>query len=140
VAELPDVAPMVSYENVGAAADWLCSVFGFTELARFQDGERVTHVNLAAGQGVVMAGWPGPSYRSPRSHRRTCREAQEWLDSPFVVDGVYVRVHDIEGHYDRARGAGAVILSALEDNEAIGQRQYRVEDIEGHRWMFAGPL
>jgi len=22
----------------------------------------------------------------------------------------------------------------------IGQRQYRAEDIEGHRWMFAGPL
>jgi len=28
----------------------------------------------------------------------------------------------------------------LEDNPGIGQRQYRAEDIEGHRWMFAEPL
>jgi len=36
-----------------------------------------------------------------------------------------------------AEAAGARILSPLEDNPGVGQRQYRAEDVEGHRWMFA---
>jgi len=34
----------------------------------------------------------------------------------------------------------ATILSELEDNTGIRQRQYRAEDLEGHRWMFATRL
>jgi uncharacterized glyoxalase superfamily protein PhnB len=131
---------MLSYEDVAAAADWLCSAFGFTEAGRFEDGGRVTHVNLVAGDGAVMLGWPGPDYRSPRNHRDRCDDARRWLETPFVVDGVYVRVDDIEAHLRRARAAGATILSGLEDNDAVGQRQYRAEDVEGHRWMFAAPF
>ena len=131
---------MLSYEDVGSAADWLCAAFGFEELGRFESEGRVTHVNLAVGDGVVMAGWPGPDYRSPNRHRETCADARRWLESPFIVDGVYVRVEDIEAHFSRARAAGANILSEVEVNEGVGQRQYRAEDVEGHRWMFAEPL
>ena len=138
--ELPGVAPMLSYEDVGSAADWLCSAFGFEELSRFEDGGHVTHVNLAVGDGVVMAGWPGPRYQNPRRHRQTCDEAEHWLDNPFVVDGAYVRVEGIGAHFAQARQVGATILSEIEVDEAVGQRQYRAEDIEGHRWMFAEPL
>jgi uncharacterized glyoxalase superfamily protein PhnB len=130
---------MLSYEDVGAAADWLCAAFGFEEMSRFEDGGRVTHVNLAVGEGIVMAGWPGPHYRSPRRHRESCDEARRWLESPFVVDGVHVRVVDIDAHFSRARAAGATILSGVEVNDGVGQRQYRAEDVEGHRWMFAEP-
>lgn len=136
--ESASVAPMLSYEDVGAAADWLCSAFGFREIGRYADGGRVTHVNLAAGDGgVVMLGWPGPDYRGPARHRQSCGDAAHWLAPPFVVDGVYVRVDDLDAHLDRARAGGATILSEIEDNWAVGQRQYRVEDLEGHRWMFA---
>jgi uncharacterized glyoxalase superfamily protein PhnB len=62
------------------------------------------------------------------------------LSTPFIVDGVLVYVDDIDVHFERARASGATVLSALEDNTAIGQRQYRVEDLEGHRWMFAQPV
>jgi hypothetical protein len=34
--------------------------------------------------------------------------------------------------------AGAKILSEIETNEF--QRQYRAEDVEGHRWVFGGRL
>jgi len=50
---------------------------------------------------------------------------------------VLVYVDDLDSHFARAREAGATILSELEDNPAVGQRQYRAEDVEGHRWMFA---
>ncbi len=131
---------MLSYEDVAAASDWLCAAFGFTEIGRFENGGRVTHANLAAGDGVVMLGWPGPGYRSPKSHRLSCDEARRWMDTPFVVDGVYVRVHDIDRHCARAEAAGAIMLGGLEDNPSVGQRQYRAEDLEGHRWMFAERL
>jgi hypothetical protein len=49
--DLPHVAPMLSYEDVAAAAEWLCAAFGFREMGRFENGGRVTHVNLAAGDG-----------------------------------------------------------------------------------------
>ena len=138
--ELPHVAPMLSYEDVGAASEWLCSAFGFEETSRFENGGRVTHVNLAVGDGIVMLGWPGPHYRSPASHRDSCDDARRWLANPFVVDGVYVRVNDIDAHHARAAASGATMLSPVEDNGAVGQRQYRAEDLEGHRWMFAEPL
>jgi uncharacterized glyoxalase superfamily protein PhnB len=138
--DLPHVAPMVSYEDVAAASEWLCAAFGFREISRFENGGRVTHVSLAVGDGIVMLGWPGPHYRSPGSHRETCEDAQRWLETPFVVDGVYVRVDDIDAHRARADAAHATMLSEVEDNTAVGQRQYRAEDLEGHRWMFAQPL
>ncbi|HMB19351.1 MAG TPA: hypothetical protein VKO41_08590 [Gaiellaceae bacterium] len=57
----------------------------------------------------------------------------------WIVDGVFVEVGDIDAHFERARAAGATILTELEDNLGVGQRQYRAEDIEGHRWMSAQP-
>jgi uncharacterized glyoxalase superfamily protein PhnB len=132
-----DVAaiPMLSYEDCAAAAEWLKTAFGFREEERYADDDgRVTHVTLTHGNGVVMIGWPGPDYRSPRRHAETCEAAARWLDVPYVVDGVFVSVDDIEAHCERARRAGARILS--EPDEAHGARRYRVEDLEGHRWMF----
>lgn len=56
-----------------------------------------------------------------------------------LTDGVLVYVDDIDAHFERAQASGATVLSSLEDNSEVGQRQYRVEDLEGHRWMFAQP-
>jgi PhnB protein len=53
---------------------------------------------------------------------------------PYIVDGVLVYVGDVGAHFERARGAGARILSEVEDGE--NGKRYRVEDLEGHRWMF----
>jgi uncharacterized glyoxalase superfamily protein PhnB len=47
---------------------------------------------------------------------------------------VLVQVDDVAVHCQRARAAGASILSEPEDTPE--GRRYRVEDIEGHRWMF----
>ena len=134
------VVPMLSYEDCGAAAEWLARAFGFSEHERYSDDDgRVTHVTLSAGDGVVMIGWPGPDYRSPRHHAESCEAAARWLDVPYVVNGVYVAVDDVDAHYAQAREAGARILSEPED-QSFGDRHYRVEDLEGHRWMFSAPI
>jgi len=46
-----------------------------------------------------------------------------------------VYIDDVDTHFGRAKRAGAKILTEPETNER--GRQYRVEDLEGHRWMFA---
>jgi uncharacterized glyoxalase superfamily protein PhnB len=133
---LPTVVPMPSYEDCAAASDWLCTAFGFEETFRHTEPDgRVTHVTLELGPGVVMLGNPGPHYRSPARHAEECEAARRWLDVPYVVDGIYVQVTDLEEHLRRAKAAGATILSEPED--AGFGRHYRAADPEGHRWMFA---
>jgi uncharacterized glyoxalase superfamily protein PhnB len=130
-------APMLSYEDVGAAIDWLVRVFGFHELPeeRYADDEgRITHAELVLDGALVMLGWPGPEYRSPANHAKECDVARRWLDTPFVVDGVWIRVDDVQAHFERARAEGATILGDLVD-EPYGTL-YRAADLEGHRWMF----
>jgi uncharacterized glyoxalase superfamily protein PhnB len=135
------VTPMFSYEDVGGAADWIGRAFGFTETGRWSDDDgRVTHVNMELDGGMIMLGYPGSDYQSPKHHSEACEQARKWREAPYVVDGVYVTVDDVDAHYARAQAAGATILSELEDNPGIGQRQYRAEDLEGHRWMFATRL
>ena len=58
---------------------------------------------------------------------------------PWIIDGVWVQVRDLDAHFEQARAAGARILSEPE-NQGYGARSYRAEDFEGHRWMFVQPL
>jgi uncharacterized glyoxalase superfamily protein PhnB len=138
--DMPSVIPMISYEDVAQAADWIVRAFGFRETGRWADGDgRVTHVNMELGEGVVMLGSPSPRYQSPRHHAEVCDLARAWSTTPYVVDGVLVYIDDIEAHFQRAQASGATVLSPLEDNPGVRQRNYRAEDLEGHRWMFAQP-
>lgn len=133
----PAVVPMPTYEDVGAASDWLCAAFGFTERQRFTDerGTVTTSILDVPGGGVIMPGHTGPDYQSPRRHGATCEAARRWQRSPYVVDGALVTVDDVDRHYSRAVEAGAVILSKPKDTPH--GRVYRAEDVEGHRWMFS---
>jgi PhnB protein len=81
-----------------------------------------------------MLATPTADYESPKRHREQCEQAAKWSEVPWVIDGVLVYVDDVDAHYGRARQAGAVILSELEEGPP-GTR-YRAEDLEGHRWMF----
>lgn len=136
----PTVVPMLAYEDAGRAADWLCRAFGFRETQRFTNATGiVTDVRLERADGAtVLVGHPTDAYESPRAHARHCATAAKWLETPFIVDGVVVYVDDVDAHHAAAAAAGAKILSPLENNPI--QRQYRVEDLEGHRWMFASRL
>jgi uncharacterized glyoxalase superfamily protein PhnB len=136
----PRVIPMLAYADAAAAAEWICRAFGFRETERFADhAGTVTDVVLERDDGAtVMVGHPSDAYEGPRAHAAHCAAAARWLDHPYIVDGVVVLVDDVDTHYAAAVAAGARILSGLETNPL--QRQYRVEDVEGRRWMFATPI
>ena len=133
-----NVVPMIAYEDAAAAIDWLVKAFGFREQLRYtEDDGTVTHAELATdGGGLIMLATPTPDYVSPRRHRETCEQARKSLANPYVVDGVLVEVDNVDAHFARAKEAGATILSEPEDVD-VGVRHYRVEDPEGHRWMFS---
>jgi len=129
---MTDVVPFIGYEDCGAAADWLVRAFGFVELERFDESGEVTHVTLRAGDGLVFLGHP-TGYVNPLHLREQCDAAARMYDVPWIVDGVWVAVDDVDAYVERARTAGARVLSDPEDTPH--GRQCRVEDLEGHRWM-----
>jgi PhnB protein len=129
---MPDVIPFLGYEDCGAAADWLVRALGFEEVQRFDENGVVTHVTLRCGDGLVFLGHPG-GYVNPLHLREQSEAAARMYDVPWIVDGVWIAVDDLEARSEQARAAGARILTEPEDTPH--GRQCRVEDPEGHRWM-----
>ncbi len=108
---------------------------GFQEVTRWlDDNGKLAHGEMTTGSGRIMLATPTPAYESPKHHRAQCAAARAWSAEPWVIDGVLVYVDDVDQHYVRATAAGAAILGRLEDG--FPGRRYRVEDVEGHRWMF----
>ena len=129
------IIPMLAYEDGVAAMDWLCKAFGFSEKTKMLDDTgRLVHGEITFGNGIIMLASPTEDYQSPGHHRQVCEVANKWSQVPYIMNGVLVYVDDVENHYQRAKKYGAVILSAIETG-GPGSR-YRVEDLEGQRWMF----
>ena len=93
-------------------------------------------MDVGAGGVIMLASGPA-GYESPATRRERYTSIRDWSAVPWVIDGVLVYVDNVDQHHARAKQAGANILSAPED--APYGRQYRVEDLEGHRWMFMQP-
>lgn len=131
----PTVIPMIAYEDGVAALEWLAEAFGFRERARQVGSDGLlSHGEMEAGDGVIMLATPTPDYQSPKHHRETCAQARKWSTVPWIIDGVLVHVDDLDAHFARAKAAGAIILTEVE--EGPPGRRYRAEDLEGHRWFF----
>src|SRR5689334_22129232 len=129
------IIPMLAYENGTEAMDWLCKVFGFTEKMKMVgENGKLLHGELAFGNGRIMLASPTEDYQSPKHHRQLCELSAKWYQSPYIINGVLVYVDDVEAHFQRAKEHGATILSDIETG-GPGSR-YRVEDLEGQRWMF----
>lgn len=133
---MQNIIPMLSYENGTAAIEWLEKAFGFVENKemRFMDGERLTHAELLFGDNIIMLATPCADYESIRKHRAHCKQADKWLSVPYIINGLFVYVDDIDNHFRQAKENGAEILSEIE--EGFPGKRYRCADIEGQRWMF----
>ena len=135
------LVPFLGYEDAAAAIDWLCAAFGATENveARHSDAAgTVAHAELDLEGSTIYLATP-PGYVGSRSHRETCEIERGMHDNPFVIDGLFVAVDDVEAHHAHAEEAGATILREPEE-PGVGYRIYTAEDLEGHRWMFGQRL
>lgn len=134
----PTFTPMLAYEDANAAIAFLTEAFGFTETMRLVgDDGRIGHAELSYGNGKIMLVDFDRGYQGPRHHAETCAAARQWLDNPYVVNGVHVVVNDVAAHFERAKAAGATLLSGIE--EGVPGKLYRAADPEGQRWMFNQP-
>lgn len=118
--------PFARYEDGKAAIEWLCEAFGFErrEVHEGEDGT-IVHAELAYGPGVFML----DSSPDAGLGLKNARELGA------VSGGVYVLVEDVDGHYQRARTAGAEIVRELADT-GYGSREYLARDLEGNLWSF----
>jgi uncharacterized glyoxalase superfamily protein PhnB len=119
----PRVMPYLLYEDSDAALEFLVSAFGFKEKVRMTDDDgRVNHAEVEVGDGVIMLGTPGEDFKNPNSlGGRT--------------QSIYVYVDDVDAHFEQAKNAGAKIVREPED-QFYGDRNYGVQDPEGHEWYF----
>ena len=105
------VIPNLSYPDPGVAAEWLEKAFGFTVRLRIANHR----IQMRAGEG--------------------CFTVAEGNVTPNGSCIIQVRVEDALGHCERARRAGATILTEPKDHE-YGERQYNAVDFHGHKWNF----
>ena len=133
------IVPFLGYEDAAAAIEWLERAFGFAEdrSARYEEDGVITHAELDLGGATIYISTPR-DYASPLRMRETSELARRAYDNPWVIDGHFVEVDDVDAHHERAHAAGATILREPEDS-GVGHRIYAAEDLEGHRWMFGQP-
>ena len=134
------ITPFIGYEDAAGAIEWLERAFGFREHreARYEDNGAITHAELELEGATIYLSTPA-AYASPRTLRAESETARRAYENPWVIDGHFVQVDDVDAHYERARAAEATILREPEE-PGYGFRVYTAEDVEGHRWMFGQPL
>ena len=134
------IVPFIGYEDAAAAIEWLGRAFGFTEDrdARYEGEGTIAHAELDLNGALIFLATPA-GYASPKRLRETSELARRAYDNPWVIDGHFVEVEDVDAHHERAAAAGATILRTPEE-PGYGYRVYTAEDLEGHRWMFGQRL
>src|SRR5262245_29663083 len=112
----PAVVPYLYYADATAALEFLVRAFGFEQHSVRRDGQGVVwNAQLRTGSGLVMIG--------PAMDEFGTRAVS---DPDWATCRVHVLVDDVDEHYDRAVGAGAVIHA--EPNEHFGLKIYIATD------------
>ena len=120
------IIPSMRYRDAPAAIDWLCRVLGFSEhmVVPGEDGA-VAHAQLTLGDGMIMLG-------SERDDEHGQLMAVPGSDRPNT-QSAYVVVDGVEAVHDRAKAAGAPIVTPLQNPE-YGGVFFACRDPEGHVW------
>ncbi len=115
------VLPHVIYQDVEKAIAWLNKTFGFSEHYRY--GDPVSGAQMHLGNAWVMLKRAQAGHGSPKQ-------------LGYGTQSLTVFVEEIEGHFQKAKSAGAKILEDLHET-IYGELQYGAEDLDGHHWLFS---
>jgi len=116
--------PHIVYTDLPRAIAWLSPAFGFVERFRYGDVEAGEGgVQMLLGAACIML----HGARTGESSPAACGVSTQ---------SVTVFVEDVEGHYARAKAAGAKITETPHET-VYGEFQYAAEDLEGHHWVFS---
>lgn len=125
----PTVVPYLYYPDAAEALDFLVEAFGFEVQSEVRDPDGVVWTaQLRTGDGLVMIG-PGLEEFGTRAVP----------SADDATSRTHVLVSDLDGHFERARAAGATVIS--EPAVHFGDvRIYLVADCGGQQWIFAEPI
>ncbi|MDQ7993080.1 MAG: VOC family protein [Propionicimonas sp.] len=105
------IIPVLAYESVTEAVEWLCRAFGFRLRWQIADHRAQLAVDERSAIAVVQG--------------RT---------AAATADHVMIRVDDVDSHRERARAEGAHVGEVGE--HVFGERQYTAVDPAGRSWVF----
>jgi predicted enzyme related to lactoylglutathione lyase len=118
----PDtILPHVAYQDLASAIAWLSKTFGFREHYRY--GEPISGAQVHLGNAWIMLRQAGEGCRSPAK-------------LGYGTQSLTVFLEDVEGHFQRAKAAGAKIQEEPHET-AYGEFQYAAQDLDGHHWLFS---
>jgi uncharacterized glyoxalase superfamily protein PhnB len=116
------VLPHIMYADPAEALAWLSRTFGFAEHYRYGDeGGQPSGAQMHLGDAWIML---------ERVRGATPKELG------YGTQSLTVLVEDVDAHFERTRSAGANIVEELHET-VYGERQYGVEDLDGHHWLFS---
>jgi uncharacterized glyoxalase superfamily protein PhnB len=122
------VTPILVYEDLAAAHDFLVDAFGFEPGAVERDGSgTAVHAEVSAGGTTIWLHRVSPEHNLASAG-----------ESSTGSSGLYVHVDDVDAHFMRAQAKGAKVTSPPQDR-SYGVREYASQDAEGHRWWFGAP-
>jgi len=119
------IFPILRYNDARSAIRWLSDAFGFVQLFSVPEcGDFVRHAQLKLGSNLIMVGSvrPGERIEPPAS-------------LGAATQALCVHVDDVDSHFERARAAGADVVSPPKDTD-FAFREYHARDLEGHPWTF----
>lgn len=114
------VLPHVIYQDVAHAIDWLTRVFGFTEHYRY--GDPLSGAQVYAFKACIML--------------KSAGDRATPAQLGYGTQSLTIFVEDVDAHFARTKSAGAKIVEELHET-IYGERQYGVEDLDGHHWLFS---
>ena len=112
---MPDcsIIPVLTYQNIDSAINWLCDTLGFIE--RWRVGQH--RAQLRFGNSVVVV---------TSSNQKGDTNKYSLL----------VRIENMAEHFEHTKLKGATILQAPQIFP-YGEKQYSIQDPEGHIWTFS---
>jgi uncharacterized glyoxalase superfamily protein PhnB len=117
------ILPHIVCEDVVEAIGWLQRAFGFSEHYRYGDPGAISGAQVHLGGVYMMLHRARPGSATPK------QVGQQ-------TQSLTLFVTDVDGHYQRAKAAGAEILE--EPHETVyGEYQYAARDLDGHHWLFS---
>ncbi|WP_274424300.1 VOC family protein [Chelativorans sp. YIM 93263] len=121
--QFPRVFPTFRYRDPAAMIDWLVRAFGFSVHARYGEGGKVAHAELALGSSIIILGQASED------------SFGAMVGEPGQNGGksIYIAVERFDVTYDQAVKAGAEILEEPVDRD-YGSREFICRDPEGNIW------
>ncbi|MGY6710322.1 MAG: VOC family protein [Rhizobiaceae bacterium] len=119
----PCIYPTFRYNDALSVLDWFTGVLGFEIKAKFLDGDKLGHAELALGSSMIMMG----------------EAAEDFFGGIVGQPGdqggkaVYVAVDDVDALFARVEASGAVIEEGLTER-SYGSREFICRDPGGNVW------